>query len=45
LAAIASSAWSAGWFVWLLLVETIAGAAIYGTIRSSLAKMRWSSMD
>lgn len=45
LAAIASWAWSAGWFVWLLLVETIVGATIYATIRSSLTNMRWSSMD
>jgi hypothetical protein len=38
-------AWSAGWFGWLLLGETLLAVALYATMRASLSSVRWSPME
>jgi polar amino acid transport system substrate-binding protein len=43
LAGLASLAWSRGWFVWLLLVETAVSASVYLAMRRSLATLAWES--
>ena len=43
--ACASWAWSAGWFKWLILVETVVAIALYAGVRASMANARWSSME
>ena len=45
LAGIASWSWSAGWFRWLLLVETVVTIALYIGMRASLANVRWKSAE
>jgi ABC-2 type transport system permease protein len=45
LAGISAWAWSAGWLEWLLLVETIVVVIVYVILRTSLARVRWWSME
>jgi hypothetical protein len=45
LAGIVSWSWTAGWFWWLLLVETIAAAVLYAAMRAALARANWPSME
>jgi hypothetical protein len=45
LSGLALWAWATGWFVWLLLGETVGVAAIYWSMRTSLASARWEPMD
>jgi hypothetical protein len=42
---VAYIAWTIGWFWWLMLVETVAVAAIYAGMRASLAKLQWSPAE
>jgi len=45
LAGLATWSWSAGWFRWLLLVETILASGIYIAMRASLAGARWTPLE
>jgi hypothetical protein len=45
LAGIVTWSWTAGWFWWLLLVETIAAAVLYAAMRAALARANWPSME
>jgi hypothetical protein len=45
LAGLATWSWSAGWFRWLLLVETILAIGIYVAMRASLAGTKWTSLE
>jgi hypothetical protein len=38
-------AWSTGWFLWFLLIESIGAGAIYLTLRASLSSVRWRSAE
>jgi hypothetical protein len=41
LAALASLAWSQGWFWWLIAVEAVGAVAVYALMRASLARAVW----
>jgi len=45
LSGLATWAWSAGWFKWLLLVEGIVVVVLYAGMRASLASVRWSPLE
>jgi len=45
LAGLATWSWSAGWFPWFLLVETILAIGIYVAMRASLARARWAPLE
>jgi len=45
LAGLAVWSWSAGWFRWLLLAETILAGGIYAAMHISLASVRWTSLE
>jgi len=45
LAGIASWSWSAGWFGYLLLAETLLALPIYFLFRYSLTTIPWPSLE
>jgi hypothetical protein len=45
LAGLSTFAWATGWFIWLLLLETIIITAIYVVMRKSIASARWQSAE
>ena len=45
LSGIAMFAWQTGWFLWLLLVESVIVAGIYLAMRASIGAVRWSSAE
>ena len=45
LSAVASWAWSGGWFGWLLLVELVGASAVYVGLRASISAARWPPME
>ena len=45
LSAIATWAWNAGWFTWLLLAETVVVVGIYAAMRASINSVRWPAAD
>jgi hypothetical protein len=45
LSGVAMWAWSAGFFLWLVLGELIVAAGLYAMMRASLVGARWSSLE
>ena len=45
LAALATWAWAAGFFNWLLLVETVLSVCLYASMRRSLRSVRWGGIE
>ena len=45
LSALATFAWSGGWFGWLLLVELVVVSVLYLGLRASLSAARWPPME
>ena len=45
LSALASWAWSGGWFGWLLLVELVLVSVVYFSLRASLSAARWPPLE
>jgi ABC-2 type transport system permease protein len=45
MAGLTAWAWSRGWFLWLLLVETLVAGAVYAGMRASLAAQRWRPVE
>lgn len=45
LSGLATWAWSAGWFRWFLLAETILAVGIYAVLHASLKTVRWAPLE
>ncbi len=45
LSGLAMWSWSSGWFLWLLLAETVLVFGLHARIRASLAAARWPSLE
>jgi len=45
LSGLAMWSWSSGWFLWLLLAETILAFVVHARIRASLATACWPSLE
>jgi len=45
LAGMVTWAWSAGWFEWFILAEVIIATILYISMRATVAKGRWSSLE
>jgi hypothetical protein len=45
LAAVVTWAHSGGWFWWLILGETIGAVILYASLRVTLTKVKWSSIE
>jgi hypothetical protein len=45
LSGLATWAWSAGWFWWLVLVESVVAVGVHVSLYASLRAVRWSSLE
>jgi ABC-2 type transport system permease protein len=45
LSGLAYWAWSAGWFLWLLLAESLLVIGLHARLQASLASARWASLE